>query len=82
MKLKVTEIPNNYAFRGLLDLGPSTMKALFEYGVRCATEDHLWADPLDVLDDVARPSTASPDGAAQCPAPIASGPKAQVGPAR
>lgn len=82
MKLKVTEIPNNYVFRGLLDLGPSTMKALFEYGVRCATEGRLWADPLDVLDDVARPSTASPDGAAQCPAPIASGPKAQVEQAR
>jgi len=82
MKLKVTEIPDSYPFGGLLDLEPSTMKALFEYGVRCATEDHLWADPLDVLDDLARPRAASSGGAAQCPAPIASGPKAQAGQVR
>ena len=82
MKLKVTEIPNNLPFRAILDLEPSTMKALFEYGVRCVTEDHLWADPLDVLDDVARPTAASPGGAAQCPAPGGSDPKDPAGQAR
>ena len=61
---------------------PATMKALFDYGVRCATEERLWADPLHVLDDIARPSAASPGSAAQCPAPNAPDPKDEEGKAR
>jgi len=82
MKLKMTEIPNNYPVHGPLDLEPSTMKALFDYGVRCIIDDQLWADPLDVLDDVARPSAASPDSAPQCPALNASDPRDQRGQSR
>ncbi len=68
MRLKVTEIPISYSFHGLLDLEPPTMKALFDYGVRCATEDRVWADPLDALDEIARPRAAPLGAGAQCPA--------------
>ena len=67
MTVRVTEIPNNYPFLGLVDLSSATMKSLFDFGLRCALEQRLWADPIDALDHVARPVQAA-SGALRCPA--------------
>lgn len=49
MNLKLTAIPMDYPFGGLIDFNPLTMDALFEYGVRCGTSGLLWTTPVDAL---------------------------------
>lgn len=67
MSLNVTEIPSSYRMGGLTTaLQPGKMKALFEYGERCAREHRVWADALTVLNRVAGERTSS-DQSHHCP---------------
>lgn len=73
MHLEVTEIPTSYALGGFVsDLQPSRMKALFQYGKRCATEGRVWGHPFDVLNRLAALPRAPSRDDAPCPAPGAS----------
>ena len=42
MSFRMTEIPADYPFRGSTDFRPQAMRALFEYGEKCAQRDSLW----------------------------------------
>lgn len=69
MSLNVTEIPSSYRLGGFTTaLKPERMKALFDYGKRCATEREVWADALTVLNRVARERTVPSDNPLDCPA--------------
>ena len=73
MTLHVSHIPDDYPFTGLLDMRRVTMSALFEFGVRCATQESLWGSAAHALAGVRQsnltiPSHRVPD----CPAPSAS----------
>ncbi len=68
MSLQATAVPVDYPFGGSLDFAPATMKALFDYGARCAAEDRVWADALDVLDAAVASDASSHDAVASCPA--------------
>ena len=69
MNLLLTEIPNDYPFTGPLDLARVKMKALFDFGARCAQENKLWTTPREMLDRIElaykTPNNATPE----CPAP-------------
>jgi hypothetical protein len=49
MILRVSHVPDGYPFRGPLDMRQVTMSALFELGVRCATQESLWGSAAQVL---------------------------------
>jgi hypothetical protein len=72
MHLLLTAIPNGFPYRGPLDMAPTNMKALFDFGTACAASDQLWGSPIEVLqaadDDPARVSGVT----TRCPAPAAS----------
>ncbi len=70
MQLRVTEVPNDYPFLGPLDVDPSRMKALFDFGVRCALEERLWTTPVELLEQ--REAGPAHVDAAACPAPAKS----------
>jgi hypothetical protein len=81
MHLKVTEIPTSYPLGGFVaDLEPSRMKALFQYGERCAAEGRVWGHPLDVLNRLAELHRALPRKDVPCPEPGATAPAAPPGP--
>jgi hypothetical protein len=68
MQFALTEIPNDFPYNGLIDLTPSTMKALFDFGVRCSHDDELWMSPIEALeraDETRRVVTGVP---MRCPA--------------
>src|SRR5208283_4405253 len=67
MNVRVTDIPDDYPYGGPLDLEPSSMKSLFDFGVRCALADQLWARPLDVLERAERAQIMVIGGPVQCP---------------
>jgi predicted acylesterase/phospholipase RssA len=69
MELRVTQIPNDYPYRGPLDADPATMAALFDFGVQCALHDALWATPLEVLDRMEANRPKPPSSSPGCPAP-------------
>jgi hypothetical protein len=69
MRLRVSEIPNDYPYLGPLDVQPSGMRALFEYGVRCAREGQLWATPMGLLDRVELARRAPVGMEPECPGP-------------
>lgn len=50
MRIRVTEISNSYPYKGPLNVTPSAMKALFEYGIRCAAANRVWSEPLHALE--------------------------------
>jgi hypothetical protein len=60
MDISVTDIPNTYPFGDPLAFDPRGMRALFDYGQRCALADQLWSTPIDALDQQAAPPQ-SPD---------------------
>jgi hypothetical protein len=76
MHLEVTEIPTSYPLGGLVSgLDPGRMKALFQYGERCATEGRIWGHPLGVLNRLADVPHVLPRDEVPCPergAPAAS----------
>jgi hypothetical protein len=67
MNVRVTDIPDDYPYRGPLDLAPSSMKALFDFGMKCALAGALWAAPVDVLEKAERARTPTVDGPVECP---------------
>jgi hypothetical protein len=80
MEIRMSEIPDDYPFRGPLDFDPDRMSRLFEFGLRCGSQDRIWATPLQTLerndpfqpgDELStRMSTRNP---VACPAPPAPG---------
>ena len=42
MRLRLTEIPPDYPYRGFADFNSAHMRQLFAYGVRCASSGRLW----------------------------------------
>jgi hypothetical protein len=77
MRLRVTVVPADYPYRSLLDFGPSEIKALFDYGRRCAFQRRAWADVLDILEAAAKPRTPARAALPDCPAKfnISQGPR-------
>jgi hypothetical protein len=73
MSLKVTEIPNDYPYRGPLDESASRMKLLFDFGVGCALRQQLWATPLQLVDRKAGGDIGWTEAHASCPAAAANG---------
>jgi hypothetical protein len=69
MHLKVTAIPDDYPFNGLLDLKPERMRALFAFGARCAMGGELWTTPEGLLQRSFRASLTLPGSAPECPEP-------------
>jgi hypothetical protein len=71
MRLRVTEIPNDYPYLGPLNAQPSNMKALFDFGERCARAQQLWATPVELLDRVELSRQVPADAPSICPRPPA-----------
>jgi hypothetical protein len=67
LNLRVTDIPPAYPFRGPLDLSPSAMKPLFDYGVRCASKGQAWKTPLAV-EEAAESIPSTQVDTVRCPA--------------
>jgi predicted acylesterase/phospholipase RssA len=65
MTLQVTEIPDDYPYTGSLDVRPSNMAALFDFGFRCASRQELWGSAAQAL---AQPSLTSPTDQPSTPA--------------
>jgi hypothetical protein len=78
MNFSVADIPNDYPYGGPLDLQPSKMKALFEFGARCAFEERLWASPLQALERAHMTHTGN---ATQCPVPATATTEQSIAPA-
>ncbi len=49
MNFRLTEIPVDYPFGGSIDFSPTAMRALFDYGERCAEQGLLWTTPAGAL---------------------------------
>jgi hypothetical protein len=43
MNFRFSRIPSEYPFQGPLNFKSASMRALFDYGDRCAAEGHLWS---------------------------------------
>lgn len=69
MNLKVTAIPDDYPYNGLLDLKPERMHALFNFGAECAMRGELWTTPEGLLQRSFRASLTLPGSTLKCPAP-------------
>jgi hypothetical protein len=69
MQLRVTEIPNDYPYLGPLDVQPSRMRTLFDFGVRCARQGQLWATPIELLDRVELARRTPVGMEPECPGP-------------
>ena len=67
MNLKVTAIPDDYPFNGLLDLKPERMRALFAFGADCAMRGELWTTPEGLLKRSFRASLTLPGSTPKCP---------------
>ncbi len=67
MALQATAVPIDYPFGGSLDFAPAAMKALFDYGARCAAMNRVWTDALDVLDAAVTPLGDTHDSGEACP---------------
>jgi len=69
MQLRITEIPNDYPYVGPLDVEPARMKALYDFGMRCAQQQQLWATAVELLDRVERARLTSAAAPTECPGP-------------
>jgi predicted acylesterase/phospholipase RssA len=75
MDFRVTSIPIDYPFGGSIDFRPGDMRALFDYGERCAEQGAVWTTPAEALrrtdaalDAASSPRTKSmPPGEIPCP---------------
>ena len=67
MTLQATAVPIDHPFGGSLDFAPAAMKALFDYGMRCAAQNRVWTDALDVLDAAVTPSGGIQGSGDSCP---------------
>jgi predicted acylesterase/phospholipase RssA len=69
MVMRMTQIPDDYPFRGPLDLERHRMQALFDFGERCSFQDQLWSTPLEAMEPPERPTDPAGPTVA-CPAPV------------
>jgi hypothetical protein len=69
MQFKVTAIPDDYPFNGLLDLKPERMRALYDFGAACAMRGELWTTPEGLLQRSFNASLTLPGSAPSCPGP-------------
>jgi len=69
MNLRVTAIPDDYPFNGLLDLKPERMQALFNFGSECAKRGELWTTPEGLLQRSSQASLTLPGSIPLCPEP-------------
>jgi hypothetical protein len=69
MHLKFTAIPDDYPFKGLLDMKPERMRALFTFGPECAMRVELWTSAEGLLQRPRRASLTLPQSTPKCPAP-------------
>ncbi len=74
MNFHVTSIPIDYPFGGAIDFAPGHMRALFEYGERCAEQGMIWTTPSEALrraqTAIDRSSANPPLPAAKVPCPL------------
>jgi hypothetical protein len=49
MTLRVSQIPDDYPFAGSLDTRPANVAALFNFGLRCGSQDRLWGSAAHAL---------------------------------
>lgn len=68
MRLRLTEIPSNYPYRGFTDFNAADMRKLFDYGERCAAGGQLWLIPGQSLRRNLQPGAADKAAATACPA--------------
>jgi len=80
MNVRVTDIPDDYPYRGPLDLEGPRMRALFDFGARCALAGTLWGTPLDVLERAERAQVLDVGGPVQCPGTAITGLQATQAP--
>jgi hypothetical protein len=69
MTVSVTDIPEDYAYGGPLDLRRSRMKSLFNFAFRCAAQEQLWATPLEIMERADKAHLTLPEGLITCPGP-------------
>jgi hypothetical protein len=69
MHFHVTAIPDDYPYKGLLDLKPERMRALFTFGAECAMRGELWTTPEGLLQRSFRASLTLPGSPPACPGP-------------
>jgi len=67
MTVSVTDIPEDYAYGGPLDLRRSRMKSLFDFASRCAARQQLWATPLEIMERADKAHLTLPEGLIECP---------------
>jgi hypothetical protein len=67
MQFRFSYIPNNYPFQGPLNLKPSAVRALFDYGARCAMAGRLWLSLEQAVDAGQQAATSLPKESSQCP---------------
>jgi hypothetical protein len=69
MTLRVSEIPDDYPIASWLDMGRANMGALFDFGLRCATQNGLWDSAAHALARAKQSDFLPPSEPASCPAP-------------
>jgi hypothetical protein len=67
MTVSVTDIPEDYAYGGPLDLRRSRLKSLFDFASRCAAHQQLWATPLEIMERADKAHLTLPEGLIDCP---------------
>lgn len=68
MRLRMTEIPPGYPYRGFADFNSAHMRRLFDYGVRCASSGELWETAAQSLRRNLHPGRLNRAEATACPA--------------
>lgn len=67
MPLRFSYIPVTFPYQGSLDFKPSSMRALFEYGARCAEAGVLWTTAAQAIENEQRIATSPPRQDELCP---------------
>src|SRR5690606_33179057 len=68
MTFRYTTIPPSVEFGGSLAFDQTNMRAIFDYGMRCATRGHAWTPPQQALAHAAMTGAEQlPPDKAECP---------------
>lgn len=67
MTLRVSQIPDDYPFTGSLDTRSANVAALFNFGVRCGTQNRLWGSAAHALGHNQSTAYAIASSAPECP---------------
>lgn len=68
MRFDMADIPAEYPTGSFVDFDAVRMRALFDFGERCAARGLLWQSPEQSLDNNMQPHAALPAGMPLCPA--------------